>query len=340
MAKFPEILNVPEDFFIAADKAASALNAGIDDSVMSAEVTDGSVFPTGRFPVTIDNEILIVASRTGNVLTIEERGAFGTTAAAHIGTALVNGNFTAGHWNQLTEALVAIQQPLKLLREPVLDSTLADPPGAPADGDQYVVATPATGAWAGEETKIARWLEDDTNWVFIDPVDGMLLFDETAGSYLMFSTADGWGEFGGGGDAIDVSFDNVASGSSADNVQAALDDLFTSTAALRQFEINLSLGGGMYQDEFVGTYQATRGFSLPAGLTGSQGFCTATPQITVDIDLLKNGVQVGTISIVTNTVSFTMASETTFVAGDRLAFQASADVYFDAIGISLLASRT
>ncbi|MEQ8308016.1 MAG: DUF2793 domain-containing protein [Hoeflea sp.] len=339
MATFPEALNTPQDFFIAADKATSALNSGIDDTVLSAEVTDGSVFPTGRFPVTIDNEVIIVASRAGNVLTLEERGAFGTTAAAHIGSALVNANFTAGHWNQLTEALVKTQQPLLLLREPVEDSVLADPPGAPTDGQQYVVAAPASGAWAGEEDKIARWSEDASAWVFIDPILGMLLFDRESGSYLMYGD-EGWDEFGGGGEAADVFFNNSSSGATAEDVQAALDEIFTSLAGVRQFEISLSITGGMYEDTVLGTYQATRGFKLPANFTGSIGSCSATPSLTEDISIRKNGAEFAVANISGNVVSFTAASETTFDAGDIVSFVAGGDAFFDLIVLSLLATRT
>jgi hypothetical protein len=46
----------------------------------------------------------------------------------------------------------------------VLDRDLATPPGAPADGDRYLVAASATGAWSGKDGKIAAW--QDGAWRF------------------------------------------------------------------------------------------------------------------------------------------------------------------------------
>ena len=65
----------------------------------------------------------------------------------------------------------------------VLDNDLGDaPPGAPSDGDTYIVADPVTtGLWFGHENDIAEW--DDTSgvgWVFTTPTekDFVLVVDE------------------------------------------------------------------------------------------------------------------------------------------------------------------
>ena len=41
----------------------------------------------------------------------------------------------------------------------VLDRELAAPPASPADGDRYIVASGATGAWAGWDGSIAYWVD-------------------------------------------------------------------------------------------------------------------------------------------------------------------------------------
>ena len=63
----------------------------------------------------------------------------------------------------------------------VLSAVLATPPGSPAAGDRYIVAATATGAWAGQETKIARY---HSSWEFYAPPTGLLAFD--GGSSRLF----------------------------------------------------------------------------------------------------------------------------------------------------------
>lgn len=50
------------------------------------------------------------------------------------------------------------------------DRDLTAPPGSPADGDCYLVATGGTGAWSGHDGDIAFYLS--TAWAFIEPLEG------------------------------------------------------------------------------------------------------------------------------------------------------------------------
>lgn len=58
-----------------------------------------------------------------------------------------------------------------LVQSTVLSAEIADPPLAPAEGEAWVVAAPATGAWAGRETMIAQWIGGA--WSFLEPRPGM-----------------------------------------------------------------------------------------------------------------------------------------------------------------------
>jgi hypothetical protein len=51
----------------------------------------------------------------------------------------------------------------------VIDRDLAAPPGSPANGDTYIVAAAATGAWATHENDIAYFDVTDGVWKFITP---------------------------------------------------------------------------------------------------------------------------------------------------------------------------
>jgi hypothetical protein len=84
-------------------------------------------------------------------------------------------------------AMAALDQ----LVQPVVKSrTLAAPPASPADGDLYVVAPAATGAWAGKEHRFASWL--DGGWSFRTPSEGWLAFVVDTGELAVFR-AGAWG---------------------------------------------------------------------------------------------------------------------------------------------------
>lgn len=55
-------------------------------------------------------------------------------------------------------------------QDPVLDKDLTAPPGGESEGDRYIVAATATGAWIGHENKIAEY--NGSGWDFYTPTDG------------------------------------------------------------------------------------------------------------------------------------------------------------------------
>jgi hypothetical protein len=48
------------------------------------------------------------------------------------------------------------------------------PPGSPAKGDAYILGASATGAWSGEDGKVAVY--DGTSWVFTAPDSSMIAY--------------------------------------------------------------------------------------------------------------------------------------------------------------------
>ncbi len=57
-----------------------------------------------------------------------------------------------------------------LVQISIEDKDLSSPPATPTDGDCYIVATGATGDWAGNENLIASW--QDEAWSFYAPEEG------------------------------------------------------------------------------------------------------------------------------------------------------------------------
>lgn len=70
-----------------------------------------------------------------------------------------------------------------LIQTSVKSKTLTAPPGSPANGDTYLVAASATGAWNGHDLAIANWTTDNPAtpsglWEFYGPTLGFHLFNE------------------------------------------------------------------------------------------------------------------------------------------------------------------
>ncbi len=87
----------------------------------------------------------------------------------------------------------------------VISTTLTEPPGQVANGDRYIVADAATGAWAGQDANVAVWVE--SAWQFFTPNVGWRADISGSGEEVRYDGTD-WQSVGGGG-AVDLQ--NVAS---------------------------------------------------------------------------------------------------------------------------------
>lgn len=82
----------------------------------------------------------------------------------------------------------------------VIDRDLTDPPGAPTDGDRYIPASGASGAWDAWDLNIAWYV--DGIWTKLTPREGWRVWVEDEDVLLDFDGAD-WIEIeGGGGGAV------------------------------------------------------------------------------------------------------------------------------------------
>lgn len=144
----------------------------------------------------------------------------------------------------------------------VVSAAATSPPGSPAAGSQYIVASPATGAWDGHEHDIAFLL--DNAWAFITPQTGWLAYDQGEDEYLSFDGAawavlilggdPGGGETGGSGTGgastlgalTDVDFTNPPEAGDRLIYDGALWIPDSARHVFRQFDdfIQLPLGNG------------------------------------------------------------------------------------------------
>ena len=90
----------------------------------------------------------------------------------------------------------------------IIDRDDTAPPGTPSNGDVYIPATTATGAWATHEDDIAIYFD---GWIFITPYSGMIAYVEDENIWIAYdgtewhplqrtwSTSEYWtGEYFGG----------------------------------------------------------------------------------------------------------------------------------------------
>jgi hypothetical protein len=76
-----------------------------------------------------------------------------------------------------------------LVQLSVLDRDLTAPPPSPADGDRYIVASGATGDWAGWDLNVALWT--DGAWLRLPPRTGWRAWVEDEGLLLVYD-GSGW----------------------------------------------------------------------------------------------------------------------------------------------------
>lgn len=78
-----------------------------------------------------------------------------------------------------------------LLQIGVIDMDLTAPPGSPVDGALHIVAAGATGAWAGEDNNLARYVAEGTFWQFYEAgTQVKYLLNQADGGFYKYDS--GW----------------------------------------------------------------------------------------------------------------------------------------------------
>lgn len=118
-AKYPSAIALAADLLnqknLLSGTTIPVLSVGISAGATSLTVASagtGAAFPTDNFEITIDSEIIFVASRSGDTLNGLVRGAEGTTAASHSAGVQVNAFMTALAHNQLAAEINAVETAL------------------------------------------------------------------------------------------------------------------------------------------------------------------------------------------------------------------------------------
>ena len=156
-----------------------------------------------------------------------------------------------------------------LVQLAVKDKDLATPPAMPADGDRYIIAAAATGAWAGHTSKIAAW--QDGAWTIYPAAAGWRAWIVDQSALYAFDGAAWIAAGGGGGGSVNptplVGVNTTADATNRLAV-AAPASLFNHQGAGHQQKINKAAAANtasqLYQTGFSGRAEI--------GLTGDDNF--------------------------------------------------------------------
>ena len=114
----------------------------------------------------------------------------------------------------------------------VLDRDLTAPPASPADGDRYIVASGATGLWAGWDLNVTTWV--DGVWMRLVPRPGWLAWIADEATFFVWN-GSAWQSVGVPQDVSDAIFSLV---NDVDPTKRALFSLSgISTATTRTFTL-------------------------------------------------------------------------------------------------------
>lgn len=104
------------------------------------------------------------------------------TASAKLGITYMTANQAQKEvtFNEALNILDALAQ------SGIVDRDLATPPGTPAEGAAYIVATSPTGAWVGYAGYIAAYY---SGWIFLSPKEGWTVYIQDEDCYVTYTGA-------------------------------------------------------------------------------------------------------------------------------------------------------
>ena len=141
-----------------------------------------------------------------------------------------------------------------LVQLAVLDRDLPTPPVTPIDGQRYLVAAAAIGAWLGKSNQIAAY--QDGNWNFLQPKEGWLAWVSDEDKLYVFDGTNWTLAPGGLSDPVPKLGINATSDTTNRLVVAAPASLFNHDGAGHQQKINkantASTASQLYQVAFSG----------------------------------------------------------------------------------------
>lgn len=164
----------------------------------------------------------------------------------------------------------------QLVQAGAVDKDLSSPPGSPANGALYIVASSPTGAWSGKTGQLAFWLTSANAWSFIVPREGFLVHVNDEDKFYKFNGSS-WEVFSGGGSSGVASI-VAGTGISVDNADPSNPIVSATggggsggavqTVAISSGSLNLSGISASVDTVKVTLDQNITSITLPAGSAG------------------------------------------------------------------------
>lgn len=208
----------------------------------------------------------------------------------------------------INAATRALEQYAQLL---TLDKDLSSPPAA-VDGDAYIVASGASGAWSGWTNSVAYY---SGGWLRIEPRAGAMAYVADEDAYYKYSDGSP-----GSWDLLDIG----------------------GGASSQPYDIGAQLASAPSASLVMLRYKFPRTVVFPASLTDSQGTAGTAATAQTDFDIRRNGVSVGTMRFAAagTSATFIAASQQTYNAGDILTVVAPASPDATLSGVSFVLAGT
>ncbi len=160
----------------------------------------------------------------------------------------------------------------------VVSAALTAPPGAPADGEAYIVPTGASGAWEGQQTAVA--VHANGGWIFLPARAGWEAWDESTGRRLFFDgtawrAAQAVSAPGGAltlGQVLEV--DHALANAASSTISAAIPDKFVVLGVTARVIVAITGTGGSWSlgvPADAGRYGAGLGVAQNAFAQGVTG---------------------------------------------------------------------
>ncbi|MGG9131274.1 DUF2793 domain-containing protein [Enterobacter hormaechei] len=191
-------------------------------------------------------------------------------------------------------------QLIDTMLHPVIRSmSWSAPPPDAENGDRFVVATNPTGAWSGQQGKLAVMMEN--TWGFYEPRFGIRARLVSTGKFVWFNGVD-WVEEDTG--------DSATSPTPPENA--------------REYHVSVSIPYQPEDNELLVMMPVIKAMILPKGASGSQFSMLAASVGQAVFKICRNDIQVGSITVNQGQYDgvFNVTGDITFSAGDRLTIYA------------------
>jgi len=192
-----------------------------------------------------------------------------------------------------------------LIHLSIIDKDLNAPPGSPVNGDRYIIGPSPTGAWASKANQVAV---------------------RVAGAWEYYVPATGWAAF-----VVDENTFYHFAGSA-----------WSASIGASPYDIHVTMNGKPPTGVTLARVIFPRTTIFPSGLSGSYAKSEVAATASTTFTITKNNASVGTFNwaAAATSATFTMASQTTFNAGDVMEVVApAADATLADLTVTLVGSR-